>query len=1411
MTYFRRETLSDFIRTGCLRQLRLNLARRFENAKTLDDPSMPPPQPPRPGVTAIRELGEEYEAEKCAELAAGFGTAAIIGSTMDPTRKPPTYGSIPLASALDVARAGQFIVQGEYAIGQPSQSGHGSASLSEGAFERALGIGGLRAAPYALTYARLRPDLIAILAPRTHSHITPRGDVVNAPTNDERLQLRVIDIKLSAEPGPAHFAQVAYYMMTLAGWLEDNGFTNRFCVADAGALWPGSHEMSAVRREMVRAASEGRQPRPSDLGAALSEDLEPLRFDVFAPRVRDLMSVVVPQVLDTPEWRALPWHVDGRCAKCDFLGAPWVDAQGKPTWVDDHCCPLAASTGHLSTVFGLSRGAGGVLNRAGVGTTTDLAGVHSADDRLGLHHSVRSQRTVLPARAHVLNAGPAGVVHLAGTSAIMPRWADVRIYVTIDFDQTSGLTFAMGLSAVWLRRGLPAHTWQRRTFVVTERSQLSEEREFRSFLGFLANIIQEVQGQAPTATFQVYLWSTLERAQLTTMMGRHLNAVATNGSLRALVWLFPSDDVVPEASQSGVGGPITIVGDIARAVLAAPVSHVYTLLDVARCYNAGISKDPEQDYSLDQWFDQPLTDQLPNERAHEVWSRSPSKPYWQDVMQGLERAVKTKLLALWDVTARIERDLRPQLYDDRAPAVQRLGPSRSRGGMSRDGELWYAYYRLDVEIDRLDIQELWARPAHEREARFDSAYLIQQLTGVDEANALSTLGLRPSPTRRVYSMSDDSKQFRARDADFAFALAPRARPDFMELSIFQALGQTIPGLVGYMPVRIATSVTIDRFDREHALLALSGSYLDDVERAGCDLSHDVMLDPVPLDFFTKRLEKTLKAIGNPPAARRAPLRGHVIAAQGNPRPTAPNPVEPFLWGASRLSDALVSRSLTGVEAQLQSAGVTLDASQSSAWAHALGRRLSLLWGPPGTGKSSTVEAIILGALLAARLADGPIRVLLCTDTYTALDTVLLPLEQRVRTHWPGLASLYRLRSTKQNAPIGPLAAIDTPSSGVDIVDGVLRAKRDSALVGATPQQAHKLLCANGGTACEPRFDLIVIDEAGQMSVGHALLALAGVADDGTVVCAGDPLQLPPILHAEAPSGVEAMVGSIYQFYERVHSVAPQRLLVNYRSNHTIVSLAHRAGYDPALASKHPDLRLDLAAAVPATRPADWPDTLPYDGMYGSIVDPTHATVSIVHDDVESGQASAIEAQTVAAIAYLLRGRVCRSLANDPTGAANGRSPVTGVEYWEHHVGIVTPHRAQQGEVIRLLQQCCPRDEHAAIRGAIDTVERFQGGQRNTILVSYGVGDPDVIALEEEFLLSLNRFNVAASRARAKLVVMLAQSLVRHLAADPEVLDGSRLLKSFVDSFCQQARQTPLPYLDQQGVARLLPAVIRWST
>jgi superfamily I DNA and/or RNA helicase len=105
------------------------------------------------------------------------------------------------------------------------------------------------------------------------------------------------------------------------------------------------------------------------------------------------------------------------------------------------------------------------------------------------------------------------------------------------------------------------------------------------------------------------------------------------------------------------------------------------------------------------------------------------------------------------------------------------------------------------------------------------------------------------------------------------------------------------------------------------------------------------------------------------------------------------------------------------------------------------------------------------------------------------------------------------------------------------------------------------------------------------------------------------------------------------------------------------------------------------------------------------------------------------------------------------------------------------------------------------------VERFQGQQRDVIIGSFGLGDPDLIRAEDEFLYSLNRFNVMASRARAKLVVLTTRSLVDHLADDSEVLEESRLLKNFAESFCKDPTPVTLGYRTE-GSDVLRPGLLR---
>lgn len=132
---------------------------------------------------------------------------------------------------------------------------------------------------------------------------------------------------------------------------------------------------------------------------------------------------------------------------------------------------------------------------------------------------------------------------------------------------------------------------------------------------------------------------------------------------------------------------------------------------------------------------------------------------------------------------------------------------------------------------------------------------------------------------------------------------------------------------------------------------------------------------------------------------------------------------------------------------------------------------------------------------------------------------------------------------------------------------------------------------------------------------------------------------------------------------------------------------------------------------------------------------------------------------------------------------------------------MTPHRAHKSLVVSRLQSLFTPlgDDPHLVREAVNTVERFQGQQRDVIVASYALGDPDAIADEDEFLLSLNRFNVMASRPRAKLVVLASQEVINHLPGDIDVMRGSRLLKYFAETFLGDRTDIDLPFMESGEV------------
>ena len=1460
-----KQALGQFIRTNCLRQLALNLYP--DNQAFRPDREalgMPYPQSPRPGLRQIQRAGEEWQEEKLDDLTQTFGTRAVIGSTYVTPSNQTRYRPTPLEQALTHASPTSFLIEAEYSVGP--------------AFRVALGIQD-HGAQFNLVYADLRPDIIAVLAPATFPRfIAPDGTLHELPADDDRRQLRVIEIKMTAEASPGYFAEVAYYSLALAGWLSDRGLDNSYVVVPEGAVWPGSHDASNLLRVSRRLARQGLTPTVNQLSEAMQKDLEIIPFEVFALRIRRFLEVDVPHALERP-WHSLEWHVDNRCSFCEYLGEPRPASPSDPHVAPhaDHCLPTARGQDHVSRVAFISPGARLSLKQAGVSQVAALAALQHTSPVFDRHQALRATRTVVASRAESLQTGQVSIPPQRGTSASMPRWADLHVYLSVDFDIGSAITVAFGLRAFWrepralqspLSRQRRTRAWPSNTpgsgsadtWIVINRDIAAERRELLAFLHEIHNILawcqqQDEQNLADPVLghltqagrgryrtkVQFYMWDSLQYNHLARVIGRHLLAILSHPTINYLAWLFPPEELLPNPYLVTQRAPLTIVRNVVRGLVAAPVEHYYSLIDLARTYHDNRLPANVAQFRIHPLFRTPLSDQIPSERAHEIWAKVTAPRHWQQHMTVYTETVRKRLRALETVTKRLEVDLRGDLSHT-APLI-RIGPPVRQHRVSTDGQLWYAFACLNSALEELDVHQVRAMPPHERSARFRSARLRVRLAGAAEQLALSQLGLGPRRGRRVYELNADSRDVKAKVGDFAFALAPENMGGFLDRTVASVVRNTpmerwLRNRLGdyYWRARMENllGITIIALDRNRGLLAMdadsrSPTILDRLETSGIvDLSQDVILDPVYREFFTAKLLTTLRAIGNPPSARNNPnpiVRQATGQTTRGARATAHTPSADYLWNVQAMAQVSVARNLTAVrpdvENRLCSQGRSLNHTQWQAWQDGLSHRAWLVWGPPGTGKSTTVRAIILGAILDAQRSGRPLRVLFSAFTYTAIDNVLLDVAQDIAALLSGACDVFRVRSGLQPAPgnIAPTIDLDldrrNPSQGIQNLRGRLQDPTDLVVVGATPQQVHNLLTCNDDSAQAEWFDLIVIDEASQMDVGHSILPISGIAGDGAMVLAGDPLQLPPIHQAEPPTDLEELVGSVYAFWRQYHRVPESALGVNYRSNETIVAFARQAGYKASLSSNSPQLCVDLLSPIPTAQPTDWPEALFWTPNWANLLDPDQPAVCFVYDDGRSSQRNDFEADTVAALLLLLQGRVASRLRNEKdaiTGLPNPPSvtPYKTIDFWRKAVGVVTPHRAQQGLIVTRLQQVFNATGDLAnwIREAVDTVERFQGQQRDIIIASYTLGDPDQIAEEEEFLMSLNRFNVIASRARAKLIVLVSQEVITHLAHDADVLRESRLLKQYVEMFCSNSRPMNLGHMDDTTV-RSVPGTFRW--
>src|SRR6516225_8537030 len=119
------------------------------------------------------------------------------------------------------------------------------------------------------------------------------------------------------------------------------------------------------------------------------------------------------------------------------------------------------------------------------------------------------------------------------------------------------------------------------------------------------------------------------------------------------------------------------------------------------------------------------------------------------------------------------------------------------------------------------------------------------------------------------------------------------------------------------------------------------------------------------------------------------------------------------------------------------------------------------------------------------------------------------------------------------------------------------------------------------------------------------------------------------------------------------------------------------------------------------------------------------------------------------------------------------------------LGIVVPHRAQRAALQQSFPELCIVDATTKmpVRSAIDTVERFQGGERTVIMVSATESDRAYLLASSEFLLDPRRLTVALSRAKRKMILVASRSIFSLFSPDEETFANSLLWKNLLLRTC----------------------------
>jgi uncharacterized protein len=370
-------------------------------------------------------------------------------------------------------------------------------------------------------------------------------------------------------------------------------------------------------------------------------------------------------------------------------------------------------------------------------------------------------------------------------------------------------------------------------------------------------------------------------------------------------------------------------------------------------------------------------------------------------------------------------------------------------------------------------------------------------------------------------------------------------------------------------------------------------------------------------------------------------------------------------------------------------------------------------GPPGSGKTWTGAAVVVDAVRRGK------RVGLTAQSHKAIGNLLEAVMRRAAAEGVAVRGMQRA----SEADVCAAAGVECATKN-DVVDEALALQAVDVVAGtsflfARPELAEK-------------FDLLVVDEAGQLSLAN-VAAVAGAATD--LVLLGDPQQLAQVSKGSHPPGAGA--SALEHVLAGEATIAPERgvfLEASHRMHPDVCAFVSGIAYDDRLLADSACAAQEVVGLGAGLR---W--------------------VPVEHEGNRTR--SEEEAAVVAKIVDDLRGR--------------SWTDKEGQQAWLDldDILVIAPYNAQ----VAMLAEALPEGAR------IGTVDRFQGQEAPVVLYSLAASSADDIPRGVDFLLSTNRLNVAVSRARALAVLVGSPALLRAPCNTTTQLRLVNALCRFVES------------------------------